>query len=289
MTNFVWLNGHYVSAAEAKISALDRGFLYGEGLFETIRVYNGAPFQMSRHYERLKHSAKRLKIPCHIGLKSLEQTVNKLVKLNDRKESYVRITVSAGPKPHPCSDTPVHGESGTILIESRELPAPYAKYRQTGARAVIYPYKRSPESPLYQHKTLSFMEYIIARKFASDNDAVDSIFVNTRNEVTEGSTSNVFMVKSGKVITPPLGANILAGVTRQTIFGLCTKNALWLRESDIKVKDLLSADEVFITNSLMEVMPIIEIMTGKERIVKIGDGQPGLISQMLIGAYQDLI
>lgn len=285
---FIWINGAYVSDETPVISGSDRGFLYGDGLFETLRVYpQGQVFQLNEHLARLNNSAQYLKIPLPVSRRSFNQAINRLLKLNNLAEARVRITLSRGKRAKCTQAKP------TIIIETEPCPD-YTKEREAGVKCIMARHRRSVESPLGQHKTLNYLENILARAEARQHAAFETLFINTKNELAEGATSNVFIVKRGRgrhspplshdrVFTPPLSANILPGITRQIVLGLCTGQAIPVREKSLRIGDLLNADEIFLTGSIIEIMPVVKC-AGK----KIGTGKPGRITQLLQKAYQTL-
>jgi branched-chain amino acid aminotransferase len=294
---YVYLNGEYLKRKEAKISAFDKGFLYGEGLFDTMRIYHKKAYHLSMHYDRLKNSAKQLKIPLTITLAKLREIIATLLHFNGLSDAYVRITISPGAKA-------VSNQPTTLVEVSDDLPREYEKYQVEGVTITIYPDKRSPYTHLYRYKTTSFMDNMMARRYAQEQHAQEAIFINHKLEVTEGATSNIFIVKtraglaqppfsrilsSNKVVyTASIATNILPGITRQVVIGLCTKNGLKVREKTLRLKNLIAADEIFLTNSLMGVMPVAKIIYN-DRIHHIGDNGPGPITQLLIKEYNNLV
>jgi len=284
MTRFIWVNGAYCPAQSGTILANDRGFLYGDGLFETLRVYRGKPFRLSEHLERLNRSARALKITLPVSQRSFEKAIGRLLQLNNLLEARLRISLTRGADSgrFPLRMAEVKYQP-TVVIETTEAPD-YQKESASGGRIIIMPYQRSVESPLYQHKTLNFLENIIAREEAARQKAFEAIFINTRDEVAEGAMSNVFIVKRGRIYTPPLSANILPGITRKVIFGLCTAGDIKIRQRSFTETDLLNADEVFITGSLMEIIPAVRCGD-----TTFGNGLPGEITQQLQQEYQRLV
>ncbi|MFA5795073.1 MAG: aminotransferase class IV [Candidatus Brocadiia bacterium] len=297
MTKFVFLNGEFLNRKDAKVSAFDKGFLFGEGLFEQFRIYELKAFQMSQHYERLKSSARQLKVPLTINLPTFREIVSQLLRLNDIKNAIVRIVISTG------SRDAIH--SPTTLVEvTGDIPSEYDKYQEEGATITVYPEKRSAYTRVYRYNTLSRIENILAKRYAYEQQSMEAIFMNHKMEVTEGYLSNVFIVKarSGLTQTPlsrilssnrvvytaPLSANISPGITRQVIMGLCTKNGIKVREKMFKLKNLLTADEIFLTNSLMGVVPVKKIIYN-DRIIRIGESIPDLTTQLLVKEYNAII
>lgn len=317
MTDFVWLNGQYLPRKDTKITLLESGLLYGYGVFETLLIYSWKPFQLGAHYERLKSSAKHIRMPVNISIKSLQTAINRLVQLNHIEHGFVRIAVSSSdepmksmkfsssdystgkesPAPRGVSTNAPRGTGGSyqtsmIFIETGPVSPEYKKYRQSGGSIIIYPYRRSSETPYYKHKTLAYMENLLARRWAFKYKAIEAIFINTNNYVMEGTRSTIFIVKDRKVFTPSIESNILRGITRQVAIGLCTKNAIKIREKLLQKEDIFSADEVFLTSSLMEIMPVIscKIKTENNTAEKnIGDQLIGPITRILQNSFEELL
>ena len=278
----LYLNGKFVEQEEAKISALDRGFLYGDGLFETIRAYQGKPFRLKAHLERLCDSAQELHLHLPVSRSDVAKAISKLIETNELTEAYIRITLSRGE--HPLGAAPAGGMRGTLLIQAKELtPYPEDFYRE-GMSVVVSEIRQNASSPLPRHKTLNFLTNLLAKEEASARDATEAILLNTRDEVAEGSVSNVFIVRDGKLYTPPLEANILPGITRATVLKICRRTNIVAFERTIRLDDLLSAKEIFLTNSLMEVMPV-----GKLNDEPVGGRVPGPITAGLHKRYQQVV
>jgi len=305
MTDFVWLNGQYLPRKDTKISLLESGLLYGYGVFETILIYSWVPFQLGAHYERLRSSAKHIRMPVNISNKSLQTVINRLVKLNNIEHGFVRMAVSSSDEPmrsmkFSSSDSSTTKESSPkgsyqtsmIFIETGPVSPEYEKYRQSGVSIIIYPYRRSAETPYYRHKTLAYMENLLARRWAFKRKAIEAIFINTDNYVMEGTRSTIFIVKDRKVFTPSVESNILRGVTRNVVIGLCTKNAIKIREKLLQKEDIFSADEAFLTSSLMKIMPVIscKIKTENDSTEKIiNEGFVGPVTRVLQNSFEELL
>ncbi|MFH1228434.1 MAG: aminotransferase class IV [Planctomycetota bacterium] len=297
MAKYVYLNGEFLNRKEAKISAFDRGFLFGEGLFESFRVYNYRAYQISQHYERLKSSARQLKIPLTKNLPALKEIIAQLLQLNGASDAIVRIIITKGDRDATHSPT-------TLVEVTGDIPSEYQRYQEEGATITIYPEKRGAYTKAYRYSSLSRLENIMAKRYAYEQQAMEAVFMNHKMEITEGYMSNIFMVKpraglaqqpfsrilstNRVVYTPPLSANIVPGVMRQVVTGMCTKNGIKVREKTLKLKNLLAADEIFLTNSLMGIVPVNKIIYN-DRIIRIGESVPNLTTQLLVKEYNDLI
>jgi len=288
MAELVYLNGSLVPAAEARIAALDYGFLYGYGLFETMRAYRGHVFRLSRHLERLAHSAKTLGIT--VDIPTLADAVGETLTANGFGETVsdtvgvarVRLTVSAGegdPVPDPASCA-----RPTVLVVAGEYqPLSEDTYR-AGYRAVTASLRRNHHSPLAGIKSLNFTENLLARQEAGRAGVDEAILLNDLDRVAEASMSNLFVVTGDVLRTPPLDAGILPGITREAVLELAERLGITAMEDDITLDELRQAGEAFLTNSVIEVMPL----TGLDG-QPIGDGTAGPVTQKLREAYHELV
>ncbi len=269
MNYLIYLNGKTVPEEQAYISIKDRGFLYGDGLFETIRAYKGHPFRLDAHLDRLFTSAKELKIHLNHSSDELHQAVQSLLKLNKLADAYIRITLSRGHN-HP-----------TLLIVTKPLTQYPQEYYKHGISIIVSKTRISTSWPLAAHKTLNFMNNIMAREDANSLGAQEVLFLNTDAQVAECSVSNIFLVKNNEVITPSLKANILPGITRKVVLEICRQNGIAAREDFFNLERLIAADEVFLTNSLMEVMPVSTI---DKRPLSLP--VPGRLTKYIMEAYR---
>ncbi|MBI2560500.1 MAG: aminodeoxychorismate lyase [Planctomycetes bacterium] len=252
MNYFIYLNGKTVPEKEACISIRDRGFLYGDGIFETIRAYNGYTFRLDAHLDRLFTSAKEFKIYLNYTPTQLRSAVQNLLTLNKLTDAYIRITLSRG----------IHTSGNfqpTLVIETKPLTPYPQEYYKHGISIIVSKTRISTSLPLAAHKTLNFMNNILSREDANSQGAQEVLFLNTDEQIAECSVSNIFLVENNEIITPSLKANILPGITRKTVLEICRQNGIAVREDLFNLKRLMDADEVFLTNSLMEVMPVAAI------------------------------
>ncbi|HEX7897240.1 MAG TPA: aminotransferase class IV [Planctomycetota bacterium] len=232
----VWLDGDYLPEEKALLPATDATFLQGRGVFETIRAYDGFPFRMADHLIRLAITASKIGIPW--SRPNLAPVVPELCRRNGVSDAAIRITVTAG---------------GQVLVTARERrPVPEAWITQ-GAEVTIAPWRRDPRSPLAGHKTTSYLENVLIHDEAQRRGCVDALFVGTKGELLEGAVSNIFLVIGGNLTTPRLNPGVLPGITRWTIMEL-----MQTKERTVKIKELWKAEEAFLTNSLMEIVPILK-------------------------------
>lgn len=273
MKEYVYLNGAYVLKEEAKISVFDRGFLYGDGLFETMRSYNGKVFKLKEHLKRLFNSLFELDIKTQTSEVHLESAVYKILELNNLKDAYIRLTVSRG----------VDEESTAVIFAKVFSPYPDLFYRK-GMKTIIVKAKRDQHSKIVKHKTLNFLSNLTARTEALSAGVDEGIFLNYNDDIAEGTVSNVFIVKNKVLATPALEDGILPGITRTIVMKLAKELSLKIEERSIKKEEVLNADECFLTNSLMEVMPVTSV-----NFKKIGKGCVGEVTELLSAGYKRLV
>lgn len=278
---FVYLNGEFIKTKKALISPFDFGFLYGYGLFETIRLYNGFPFALGRHLNRLNKSAQLLKISLP-AIKELKEASQKLIRLNNSKDSKMRITVSGGisegsPKLDKTS-------SPTVFIYTQPFKGYPLSFYRTGLKAVILEERVNNNSLLPRIKTTCLLSRLLATEELKEKKVEEGFYLNLNEELAEATFSNIFLVKEGKIITPPVEAGLLPGITREIILEIAPFLGFETEERTVKKEEIFEAEEIFITSTLREVMPVVEV----ER-EKIGEGRPGSVYQKIHQAYKELV
>ena len=282
MSNFIFLNGKIISDADANISSADRGFLYGDGIYETLRSYSGKPFKLSDHLERMRHSAKQLRISFSYTNEDIGKWINELIERNCSQDAYIRITLSRGSGGGRLQmDDNIEP---TTLIQVKPFSPYDSKLYDEGMSLVVSDYKRSTTCPISRYKSTNLLQSILRKEEANKKSAHEAIILDTDGYVAECVVSNIFMVSDGNVITPSLDTNILPGITRKTVLDICSNTGIPVSEEHFMVERLLKSDEVFITNSLMEIMPVSKIDDSK-----IGKTVPEKITQQLMSAYKHLI
>jgi branched-chain amino acid aminotransferase group I len=290
MDDLVYLNGEMVTRSEARISVMDYGFLYGYGLFETMRAYGGRVyggrshgdrvFRLGRHLDRLSRTAASLGLAVDVG--ELADAVGKSLEVNSLANARIRITVSAG-EGSAVPDVSTCMQPTVLVVAAAYEPLPEDAYRR-GFRAITSSITRNSRSPLSSVKSTSFLESMMARQEARDAGVDEAVCLNERGMVAEASMSNVFMVADGVLRTPGLDSGILPGITREAVLELAAGAGLATREDDITPEGLSAAHEAFLTNSVMEVMPLTEV-DGRP----IGSGEPGPVTQRLMAGYRELV
>jgi len=282
MAEIIYLNGQLIPRSKTKLSPFDHGFLYGYGLFETMRAYQGHIFRLDRHLTRLRHSAESIGLVNRLTAFDLEAACTKSLEVNKLKDARLRLTVSAGegdmtPDPSTCS-------SPTVLITARNLvPLPPGKY-ESGFKAALSSLHRNSQSPLSRLKSTCYMENILARMAARAAGCDEAILLNEQGYLAEGSTTNIFLASNGELITPSLESGVLPGITREAVLEIAQAANIKTLERQVELKELIEAEEAFITNSILELMPLTWF-EGKP----IGTGKPGQLTRKLIASYRKLI
>jgi branched-chain amino acid aminotransferase len=273
MTQKVFLNSKIVDSSQASISCADAGFLYGAGLFETMRASNGVVFALDNHLDRLFTSAEKLKIKLQGDRKSVADAVYQTLNANGLKEARIRLTVTSGA-------VSVENPEPTLLVTAVSFE-PYPKeYYEKGIMVVLNSYRQNPADVLAGHKTTSYFSRISALEMAHQKRAAEALWFTVEGKLAEGCISNVFIVKNSVLYTPSLKAGILPGIARKTVLNLAAKNSIKAEEKDFGIEELLKADEVFITNVIMQVMPVIKIEAHD-----VSNAKPGAITKKITALY----
>ncbi|MDO8567930.1 MAG: aminotransferase class IV [Dehalococcoidales bacterium] len=284
MEELVYLNGSLIPRSEAKVSIYDHGFLYGYGLFETMRAYHGKIFLLERHLKRLKDSADALGL--NLAGIDLEKACNDTLSANNLKDARLRLTFTRGE----VEGFPGPRMSGkpTVLVTAKSYTPLAPEVYLGGYRVLIASVRQNSQSPISRLKTTNYLLYLMARMEAEAAGRDEALLLNERGALTEGSTSNVFFVTPSGLVTPPLKSGLLPGVARQVVIELAQEQGVPISEVEVKPKDLPSFQEAFLTNSVMEIMPLVEIRDGN-RSVAIGSGRPGRITLQLTAAYRKMV
>lgn len=277
----VYLNGRYVQAERAKVSAFDRGFSYGDGLFETIRAYAGWVFGLERHLARLKKGADQIGIPFEGDVDEWRQVMGELLRRNRLKapDASLRLTVTRGSDVLGSLLPPDAPPPPTLLLVAKPLDAGIAERQQVGIGAVTVHWG-SPFNPL-QIKSLDYLYNMLAMAQAHREGAQEALFVDRDGTIVEGTTSNVFSISKGILTTPPESSGLLPGITREVVIELAKKEDLSVREAPVHLNELLTVEEALLTGSLKEVMPLVTV-DGRT----IGTGSPGPVTQHLQKCYR---
>lgn len=278
----LFLNGRMVDEGDARVSTEDRGLLMGDGLFESVRCYGGKPFRMGGHLARLRSSAEFLRLRVPASDDELAGAVDELCRLNACPEAYIRITLTRG-----VSTRGARLDAGgdpTLIIHARTLtPYPAEQYRH-GAKLIVSRYRQNSASPLARHKCCNYLLYLLARQEAMDASANGAVLLNELGQVTEEAFSNLFLVRDGALVTPPVHCGLLPGIARAVVIELCARLGIPCDERPIPASDLFEADELLLTNSLMEVMPVKSVDKRSPRAPA-----PGPLTQRLAEAYREQV
>jgi branched-chain amino acid aminotransferase len=271
----IWLDNKLVDKARARVSVFDHGLLYGDGIFEGIRVYNGKIFEIDAHLERLWDSAKVLRLVIPMTRKKMLSALEKTVAANRITDGYIRLVVTRGVgtlglNPFNCE------RPGVIIIAASIQLYPEALYKK-GLRVVSVSTPRNhPMALPPQVKSLNYLNNILAKVESIDAQADEAILYNHEGFVAEASGDNVFIIKNGTIYTPPIQAGALGGITRQVVMRLARRENLHVVEENLTRFDLYVADEFFLTGTAAEVIGVVDIDNRK-----IGSGKPGPITKLL--------
>lgn len=271
------INGEIFDETTAKISVFDRGFLYGDSVYEATRTFNRTPFRIHQHLDRLFNSAVKIELSPTLSRSEILRAIDQTIKASAHENILLRIILTRGTNNDLGLDPELSSGNNLIIITKPILPNPDWWYT-TGLSASFYKKQSSQRGSL--PKSGNYQENILAHKEALAHGAHEAIMVNTEGHVTEGSTSNVWLIKNGKILTPALKDGVLEGLTRKTLFEMATRSNLPISEKSLTQKDFLKADECFITSTTRNLVPVTKI-DGKT----IDDGRPGKMTMELLKNY----
>lgn len=278
----VYINGKYYEKDDAKVSVFDHGFLYGDGIFEGIRLYKGNVFKLSKHIDRLFRSAKAIALEMPWSKQEVIDAVCDACRTNGLTDAYIRLVVSRGKgalglSPKTCSDPQL------IIIADQIQLYPDELYKN-GLKAITVPTRRNSHAALPPMvKSLNYLNNILAKIEAQNQGYQECLLLNSEGYVAECSGDNVFIVFEGKIITPPISCGSLGGMTRGTVIELAKKLNLPLEEKPLTRFDVWTADECFLTGTAAKLIPLVEL-DGRT----IGSGKPGEITNKLIDAFNEV-
>jgi len=277
MEQIVYLNGALLPRSQAKISPFDLGFLYGYGLFETMRAYSGRIFRLERHLERLSTSAKLLGLPLNAFV--IEKACYDTLQANNLKDARIRLTVSIG-EGEAVPDLPKHPKP-TVLVIATSYTPPSAETYRNGYKALVSALRQNSQSPLSHLKSANYLNNVLARREAKAAGADEAILLNEQGFLCEGSTSNIFLVSKRNLITPNRESGCLPGITRQVVIERASEQGISVSEREVRLEELLQAEESFLTSSLIELVPLAAV-NGKS----IGRGK---VTGRLMQAYKETV
>ena len=277
---WIYLNGEFVPKNEAKVSVFDHGFLYGDGIFEGIRCYQGNVFRLDDHLKRLYESALSIMLEIPLSYEEMKEAVLETVRKNQLQDAYIRLIVSRGEgdlglDPRSCPQAQVIIIAGQIKLYPQEL-------YDNGMEVVTIPTRRNvPDALNPKIKSLNYLNNILAKIEATRAGVMEALMLNTEGYVCECTGDNIFIVKNGRVITPPTYLGALDGITRRVIMDICRDQGIECAEEPFTRHDVFVADECFLTGTAAEVIPVTKL-DGR----KIGTGMPGPLTKQLIAEFR---
>ena len=264
----VCLNGEFVALDAASVPATDGGLLLGEGVFETIRAEQGHPLFLAAHLARLARGARVLGIPLHPAADEIAAWCEAILDANGHRDARLRLTLTRGPlRNHPID--PREGEP-TFLVTASALDDAIPARREAGWRLLLAPFPRSHRSPLASIKSTCYAEPLLARRHALARGFDEALFLNTDGRVAEAAMANLFIVRRGELLTPPVADGALPGTARARLLEAAPSCGLQPREATLTLEEVVAAEEVLCTNALIEVMPVVQL--GERQI---SSGAPG--------------
>jgi branched-chain amino acid aminotransferase len=279
----VYLNGAIIDDSDALIPAGDRGVLFGDGIFETMRAYGGRLFRMERHLERMRAGCRELRISRVPADAEIAQAASELYRLNVVSgDAYVRVTLTGGL---------FDGNRGlersgdpNVFIMVKPFEGYPREFYESGMRVIVSAIRTNEGSPLSRIKSANYLDNLMARQEAKDRGADDAVMLNTSGFLAEGTSSNIFLVQHGKVATPGVECGLLPGITREAVLEICEEYGIPHETGFLDLNDFLGADEAFFSVSTGEIVPIAEVEGSS-----IGFKCPGPITLRLSAAYHDLV
>ena len=279
----VYIDGEYYPKSQAKVSVYDHGLLYGDGVFEGIRTYNNVVFKLREHIDRLYRSARVIMLDIPLTKEEMTNAVLETLRKNNLRDAYIRLVVTRGVgdlglDPRKC-------QKPTVIIITDVIKLHPSQAKEKGIRAMIVWVKRDPvDATSHEVKSLNYMNSILAKIEANIAGYDEAICLDKNGYISEGAAENLFIVKNGKVVTPPTSTGALVGITRDVTIKLAQKVGYPAIESNITPTDLFTADEAFFTGTAAEIIPIMEV---NKRII--GDGKPGPITRRLMQEFAKLL
>jgi branched-chain amino acid aminotransferase len=278
----IYVDGEFFDQADAKVSVFDHGLLYGDGIFEGIRFYNGRVFRMEEHMDRLWESARSICLEIPLSRPEMDEALLETIRQNDLHDGYVRLIVTRGVgnlglNPAQCKRPSV------IVIASTISLYPEEAYRN-GLTVVTVPTRRMGPATLNPAiKSLNYLNNVLARIEANLSNADEALMLNDAGNIAECTADNVFIVKRGQIMTPPITAGALRGITRSVVFDIAAELGIKISEPELTRHDLFIADEAFLTGTAAEIIPMIKV-DGRS----IGSGQPGPMTTRMMTRFREL-
>jgi branched-chain amino acid aminotransferase len=282
MKKIYLFDGRKITEKNIDIGKIQRGFLYGDGIFETLRAENYKIFRWENHWERMKKGAETISLHIKKTGKKLKEDTEKALKTAGIKNAYVRVNLY---RAEPRSFDPAEEKKSHVLVMAKKYRSYPETFYKKGVKCIVSRnHFKNEFSPITYIKSLNYLENILSRLEAGQNGCDETILLNTSGYIAESSVSNIFMVKKRMIYTPSVDCGILQGITRKIIFEICEKQGIKYRQGKFTVEDLKTAEEIFLTNTIMGIMPVREIKglfrTGKFEISRfISEQYEELISE----------
>jgi len=281
MERKIYLNGKFVSSEEAKISVFDHGLLYGDGVFEGLRAYNGRIFKLDEHLDRLYQSAQHILLTVTLRKKELAEAIIQTVKVNDLRDAYIRVVVTRGVGDLGLDPTKCPKSSLFIIADKIKLYP--EEFYQKGLEIITVPTQRTGVGALDpQVKSLNYLNNILAKIEALNSGAKEALMLNAQGLVLECTGDNIFMLEKGVLKTPPTYLGVLNGITRNTVIELAKNLSIKTKETVFTRYNLFNAQECFLTGTAAEIIPVVKI---DQRII--GDGKPGPITEQIRNSFKE--
>lgn len=278
----VMIDGTPCASDEARVSVFDRGFLYGDSVFEALRTYGGKPFALEEHVSRLIRSAELVRIPAPLAQREFEQEIARALRLANLPESYVRVLVTRGRAQRLGLASSLAGAPlRVVMVLPLELP-PEEKYAK-GISAITYRVPRLADGTSAAGAKLgNYLVSVLATDAARSVGAEEAIFLDSSGHALEGATSNVFVARGDRLVTPPLSQDILAGITRRHVLDVAAELGVPVDERPIALPELTEADELFVSSSIRELLAVTRVDD-----TRIGSGRPGSLFARLLPAFRE--
>ncbi len=278
----IYIDGKFYEKEDAKISVFDHGLLYGDGVFEGIRFYQGRVFRFEEHMDRLYDSAKAICLKVGLEKAELSEAVLETIRQNDLQDGYVRLVVTRGSGD--LGLNPALCPRATIFIIASKITLYPPDNYENGLKVVTCATRRIPHGALSPMvKSLNYLNNVLAKIEAQQAGAGEGLMLNEQGYVAECTGDNIFTIKKGEIFTPPISSGALAGVTRAVIFEMAAEMGIRISEPEMTRYDIFTADECFLTGTAAEVIPVVRLDSRE-----IGEGRPGPVTRRMIARFHEL-
>ena len=278
----IYIDGKFLSKENAKISVFDHGLLYGDGVFEGIRTYDGLIFKLKEHIDRLYQSAHTIMLDIPMSKNEMVEAIKKTLRENKLKDAYIRLLITRGVgdlglDPRKCP-------KATVIIITDKIKLYPSEFYKKGMEIVTIPTQRTiHEAVNPQIKSLNYLNNILAKVEAINAGVDEAVMLNSEGYVAECTGDNIFIVKDGSLLTPPIHSGVLRGITRGAVIDIARLKEIPVHEEVLTRYDLFNSDEMFLTGTAAEIIPVVRMDRRK-----IGDGKPGKMTLKLIGEFNKL-